>query len=382
MELLTFIFFLMLFLIFHSYFGYPVSLLLIERVIKKKEKIAEPEHFEPNVSYIISVHNEENRIIEKLENTLKLDYKKEKLECVVVSDGSTDKTNEYVKKYEKHGIKLLETHKRSGKENAQKEAIGIVNGDIVVFSDVATILDRNGITEIISSFRDRSVGCVSSEDVILDQDNNPSGEGIYIKYEMWLRNIESRVNSLVGLSGSFFAARKEVLKDFSGDMQSDFKTLLNSIKLGLRGISNPKARGYYKSIADEKKEYERKVRTVLRGITVFFNHLELLNPRRYGFFSYQFLCHKFLRWMIPWFAVILLLINIPLLFSGYFFKLTIILQLFFYVAALIGHKFEKLNSIILIKIPYFFSLANFAILHAWIKFFKGEQIVMWTPSKR
>ena len=205
--------------------------------------------------------------------------------------------------YQEKGVELHAIPERGGKENAQKEAIKKSRGDILVFTDVATILDPTGVEQIVSNFADPCVGCVSSEDQVIGKDGKPSGEGFYVRYEMWLRRLESRVNSLVGLSGSFFAARKTVCQDLSEDLDSDFRILLTSVKNGLRGVSDPLAIGYYRDISDQKREFERKVRTVLRGLTVFFKNTEYLNVFEYGIFSYQYFCHKLLRWLVPLFLI-------------------------------------------------------------------------------
>lgn len=170
---------------------------------------------------IITACNEERRIADKLENTPHSDYPRNKLQVIVASDGSTDETNEIVRSYAIHGIRLLAFPERRGKENAQKEALLRTTGEIIVFSDVATQLDSDGIIKI-ANFADPVIGCVSSVDRVIGRDGKPCGEGFYVRYEMWLRRLESEVHSLVGLSGFLFAARKEVCRDFSGDMQSDF----------------------------------------------------------------------------------------------------------------------------------------------------------------
>ena len=231
---------------------------------------------------------------------------------MVASDGSTDATNGIVEAYAERGVELLPVTNRGGKENAQKEAVQVARGEVLVFSDVATRLDPDGLAQIVANFADPAVGCVSSVDRVLGKDGRPGGEGAYVRYEMWLRALESQVHSLVGLSGSFFAARREVCRDFSADMQSDFRTLLNSMRLGLRGVSDPSAVGYYLDVADGRREFDRKVRTVLRGLTVFFRNLEFLNPLRYGFFSYQYFCHKLLRWLVPLFLLFAFATNLAL----------------------------------------------------------------------
>ncbi len=374
---LDIIFFLSIFMVFYAYLGYPLSLLFFRKKGNMRQEI---DQITQTVTLIITAFNEERRIREKLENSLKLDYPIAKLQIIVASDGSTDQTNDIVRSYADSGITLLEVKDRRGKENAQKEAVASANGDIIVFSDVATILEPQGLLEIVSNFADPSVGCVSSEDRLIGQDGSPSGEGFYVRYEMWLRRLESKVNSLVGLSGSFFAARREVCQNFSEDVQSDFRTLLSSMKLGLRGVSDPKAVGFYLDIADEKREFERKVRTVLRGMTVFFKHLEFLNVLRYGLFSYQFFCHKLMRWLVPFFLIGALLSNLLLAFTSNLFMALIIGQVIFYVFAILSWIKPSFRGIL--KIPMFFLVVNSAIVVAWCQYFTGKRVVLWTPSKR
>ena len=365
------------FMVFYAYLGYPLSLLLL-RVFRKNVEIRQ--RLDVPVTLIITVYNEEKRIKEKLENSLKLNYPVGKLQIIVASDGSTDATNDIVRAYEKQGIELLKVINRGGKENAQKEAVPHSSGEIIIFSDVATILEPQGLIEIVSNFADPSIGCVSSEDRLIGQDGKTSGEGFYVRYEMWLRRLESKVNSVVGLSGSFFAARKELCKDFSGDVQSDFRTLLNSMKLGLRGVSDPKAIGSYLNIADESREFERKVRTVLRGLSVFFKHLEFLNFFQYGLFSYQFFCHKLLRWLVPFFLVVALVSNVILAFMSGFFLFLLVGQFVFYGIGVYGWFTQSLSGVL--KIPMFFMVVNTAILVAWWKYLAGNRVVFWEPSAR
>lgn len=368
-----------IFMVFYAYFGYPLSLIIAGFF---KRKAVKKETFWPHTTLIITAYNEEKRIREKLENTLAIDYPKDKLQILVTSDGSTDKTHEIVREFEKDGVELLVIENRGGKENAQKEAVKHARGEIIVFSDVATKLDPEGIKEIVSNFSDPSVGCVSSEDRLVGKDGKPCGEGAYVRYEMWLRRLESSVNSLVGLSGSFFAARKDVCRNFSGDMQSDFRTLLNSKKLGYRGVSDPSAIGYYLDVADGGKEFDRKVRTVIRGLTVFFNNIEFLNIFRYGFFSYQYFCHKLLRWLVPFFLSIAFFSNLILSTNSFLYFIIFLCQLCFYCISIWQWINDKPSSNILLKIPTFFLIVNLSILIAWWKYLKGHRVVMWTPSKR
>jgi len=364
--------------IFYSYLGYPLLLiglgLLRNRSVRKGD-------ITPRVSFIITAYNEENRIREKIENTLQRDYPRDRLEIFVASDCSEDRTDEIVRSFVSRGVQLVRAERRGGKEAAQKLAVNTATGEILVFSDVATILPPNAITNIAGNFYDSTVGCVSSVDRVFDSGSTTGGEGIYVKYEMLLRNLETRVGSLVGLSGSFFAARREVCQNWQPELQSDFNTLLNAVHLGLRGVSDPESVGYYKNIADETREYERKVRTVLRGISVFMNSLPMLNPLRYGIFSWQLLSHKLCRWLVSIALILTFVSNAFLIYKSWFYLFLFVLQLAFYMLAFGGVKLD-LSSRSILKIPSFFVLVNLSILTAWFRYFRGQRIVTWEPSER
>ncbi len=366
-----------LFGVFYAYFGYPFTLIFFRAIRSRK---VEREFTNVAITLIITVYNEEKKIKQKLDNSLALVYPKDLIQILVASDGSTDATNEIVRSYRNNGIELLEVVARGGKENAQKEAVQHARGEVIIFSDVATVIEPQGLKEIVANFADPSVGCVSSEDRLLGQDGKPCGEGFYLRYEMWLRRLESEVNSLVGLSGSFFAARKRVCQDFSGDVQSDFRTLLSSMKLGLRGVCDPKAIGSYLNITDERLEFTRKVRTVVRGLTVFFNNIDFLNIFRYGMFSYQYFCHKLLRWLVPLFLLTALISNLILARSSIFFILILIGQLLFYGVGIYGWLTHSLRG--LLKIPMYFLVVNTAIAVAWWQYLTGKRVLLWKPSQR
>jgi cellulose synthase/poly-beta-1,6-N-acetylglucosamine synthase-like glycosyltransferase len=318
---------------------------------------------------------------EKLENTLELEYPRDQLEIIVASDCSTDQTDAIVTSYESRGVRLVRAPQRNGKEAAQKLAVQASSGEILVFSDVATILSANAIRNIVKNFADPTVGCVSSVDKIIDAEGTISGEVAYVRYEMLLRDLETRANTLVGLSGSFFAARRKVCQNWQPDLQSDFNTLLNTVQLGLRGVSDPETVGYYKTIADETKEYDRKVRTVVRGITVFVKSLPMLNPIRYGFFPWQLVSHKLCRWLVPFAMMAVLLSNVTLttspLYLGFF-----ILQCVAYGIALQAIWTKRFSEHPLLKLATYLVVVNLSILNAWWRYFRGERVVRWNPSER
>jgi len=367
-------------MVIYAYIIYPVTIYVLgiqgRKFIKGNEK-------EQTVTVIIAAFNEEKRLENKLINTMDANYSGGNIQIVVASDGSNDRTNEIVDKYHENGVELLSIPERKGKENAQRVALEQARGEIIVFTDVATILEKDAIRRIVSNFADPTVGCVSSVDRVIGKDGNPSGENLYVRYEMWLRKLESRVSSPVGLSGSFFAARKSVCGDFSSDMDSDLRVLLNSVRQGLRGVVDEGAIGYYQDLSDQKKEFDRKVRTVLRGLTLFFRNLEFLNVFKYGLFSYQLFCHKLLRWLVPFFMILLFIVNIPLAFTSGNYAFLLLAQCLFYGVAAISLFHDLYSSrMLFIKIPVYFATVNASILVAWFRYFAGQRVLVWTPSER
>jgi glycosyltransferase involved in cell wall biosynthesis len=380
MLLVEIVFWLSVALIIYAYAGYPLALAVVSLLRTRRVDKAD---VSPSVTFTITAYNEEKRIADKLENTLKLVYPASKLEILVASDCSSDKTDEIVRSYGDRGVRLVRASVRKGKEAAQKLAVEVAKGEILVFSDVATILPEHAVSSIVKNFHDPTVGCVSSVDRFVDQNGRASGEGIYVRYEMFLRSLETRVNSLVGLSGSFFAARSVVCKQaWSDDLQSDFNTVLNSMRMGLRGVADSDSPGYYKNIADERKEFDRKVRTVLRGISVFMKSLSLVNPIRYPLFAWQLVSHKLCRWLVPFAMLIALIANaiLTMVFGAY--GLLFALQAVFYGVALGGLWWKPLLRVPAVKLPAFFVLVNASILKAWIRYWSGERLVVWEPSKR
>jgi hypothetical protein len=216
----------------------------------------------------------------------------------------------------------------------------------------------------------------------MDAEGKVSGEGAYVRYEMLLRTLETKVNTLVGLSGSFFAARRQVCAPWAADLQSDFNTLLNSMRHGLRGVSDPDSVGYYKNLTDETKEYQRKVRTVLRGIAVLMRSLPMLNPMKYGLFAWQLFSHKLCRWLVPFAMIAMLISNAILAMGSYVYRLLLGAQLVFYMVAVFYRWLKWMPDKDVFRLPSFFVIVNLSILDAWYRYFRGDRIFRWEPSKR
>ena len=377
--MLQFLFWLFLLLGIYSYFLYPLLLAVLTRRDSDDDAaIGIPKTV--SLTLIVTAYNEQARIREKIDNTLAIDYPG--LEIIIASDCSTDETEQIVAEYAARGVVLVRADGRFGKENAQRCAIAASRGDVLVFSDVATQIPADALQKLAAHFSDPKVGAVSSEDRFISADGGIAGEGAYVKYEMWLRRMESKLAGLVGLSGSFFAARKAVCVEWDIHSPSDFNTALNCARGGYRAITAPDVLGFYKDLAEPAKEYARKVRTVLRGITAIARHTDVLSPQRFGLFAWQVWSHKVMRWLVPWFLLCLLLVNWLLLGSGWFYTLALLAQLGFYGTALAAHYRDDVKAHPVARIIYFFVQVNVAIADASCRFIAGKRMTTWQPSAR
>lgn len=374
------LFWLLLILSLYSYFIYPLILSLLLSRRQQRAADVPVESTSLTLTLIVTAYNEHDRIREKLDNSLAIDYPD--LEIIIASDCSSDDTDDIVREYADRGVKLVRASERLGKENAQWTAIQQASGEVLVFSDVATQIPVDALSKLGAYFSDTTIGAVSSEDRFISQDGAVAGEGAYVKYEMWLRGMESDLAGLVGLSGSFFAARKQVCQNWDIHSPSDFNTGLNCARAGFRAVTAPDVLGFYKDLKDPQKEYQRKVRTVLRGITAIARHPDVLNVGRYGLFAWQVLSHKIMRWAVPWLLILLFLVSFRLLGTGWFYSLAFLAQLAFYGVAIAAHFNEGVKSNGAARLIYFFVQVNVGIADATCRFFSGKRMTTWQPSAR
>ena len=365
----------------YSYFWYPALLLLLP---PRKGDASAPTIPVRKVAIVIAARNEASKIAGKMDNTLALEPAGIELDLMVASDASDDATDAIVLDYAGKGIRLVRSPVRKGKEHAQELAIASTDADVIVFTDAGTILPKDSLTPLLDAFRDPTVGAVSSVDRFITADGTLQGEGAYVRYEMWLRDLETRFHSLVGLSGSFFAARREVCQRWDNRVQSDFGTALSCVQLRMRAISDRRVIGYYKNITDNRKEYQRKVRTVTRGMGSLRIRAEVLNVARYGRFSFEVFSHKVMRWATPWFLLGAIGINAALAFqdSHPVYRVLLALQLALYLSPLVSRIAPGLRKIGLARIGIYFVEVNVAILHAALLTLSGRTILTWEPSKR
>jgi len=365
-------------LVVYTYFGYPLVLWVFAKIRSRRVLTKE---FYPSVSLIIAARNEADKIRHKLDQTLALDYPAARREILVASDASDDATDEIVKEYGGHGVQLVRAPQRRGKEYVQGLAVSVATGDILVFTDAATILEPDALWRLVTNFADPTVGAVRTEDLIVDGDDNPTGEGLYVMYEMWVRRLEGRFHSLVGLSGSCFAIRKELCTNWSPVLASDFMGALRAARHGYRSISDPSALGRFVTLVSPQAEMRRKIRTFLRGITVLMANLDLLNPVRYGRFAFQLASHKLLRFVMP-FLLLAILTTSVLLRREPLYRPVFWAQVGFYAFAAAGGIVGRLQRNRVVRAAYFFVMVQWAMLRAWGKYAMGQQQLTWEPSSR
>ena len=372
------LFWLSTFLLVYTYFGYPLVLWALTKL--RPRNVVKRGIF-PRVSIIIAARNEADKIRQKIEQTLSLHYPEEHLEILVASDASDDRTDDIVKEYAGRRVNLVRASQHKGKEHVQALAVAVARGDILVFTDAATMLEPDALGRLMANFADPTIGAVSTEDLIVDAQGNPTAEGLYVKYEMWVRRLEGRFHSLVGLSGSCFAIRRELCADWSPALASDFMGALRAARHGYRAVPDPSALGRFVALASTQAEMRRKIRTFLRGITVLMANLDLLNPLRYRRFAFQLGSHKLLRFVAPFLLLTAFVTSLGLsrepLYAAMFG-----VQLGGYLIACAGGLVTSLQKNRIVRFVYFFTMVQWAMLRAWGKFAAGQQQVTWEPSER
>ena len=376
----AFIFWVAVLVLFHTYAGYPILLQLVSlfasNPVKKQEAY-------PMVTLIISVYNEERVIREKLENALALDYPKEKLEILVPSDGSTDRTHDIVNEFKDQGVRLIIQEGRLGKTAALNLTVPQAKGEVIVFTDANSMYDPKAIRMLVENFADITVGCVTGETRLVNPEGTALGENekTFYSYDTFLKIKESAICSTVGGDGAIFAIRKELYRPLDPAIINDFVIPLQVVAKGFRVIYEPRA--YLKEVTATtlKGGFGRRVRIINRALFGAFSEPKVFNPFITGFFSVQVVSRKLLRWTAPLFIILVFIANLFLL-DDLFYRLTFILQVLFYALALFRVVAgEKVKSR-LFNFPYYFCHGNLAALVAFIKFLKGERIVVWEPLRR
>ncbi|MFW6148171.1 MAG: glycosyltransferase family 2 protein [Thermodesulfobacteriota bacterium] len=383
------LFFLSLFMLFYVYLGYPALIALLSLI---KNRRVEKNPFEPIVSILISAYNEQDAIETTLKNKLDLDYPNEKLEVIVISDGSTDRTDEIVKKYEGKTVRLIRQEPRAGKTSALNMVVPEAKGELLVFSDANSIWARNALEKLMMNFADPRVGYVTGKMIYTDTSGNPIGDGCsaYMKYENQLRSWETRLGSIVGVDGGIDAVRKKLYQPMTPDQLPDFVLPLKVVEQGYRVVYEPHAILKEPPLTTGQDEYKMRVRVALRALwgmwdmrhLLTFSRSPSLRLSRSILFAWQLWSHKVLRYLCFLLLVIAYFSNLALWSEGAFYKLLFIIQTMAYAGAVLSPVLEKkdIRSRLLYLLNYF-ALLNLASAHAFIKFLLGQKTVTWTPRK-
>ncbi len=337
-----------LIIIFYTYIGYGLLLYIIVRILRlvrpRKMPVSEP--FTPSLTLIVAAYNESRFIEEKIQNTLRLDYPKDKICFIFITDGSTDATPEIIARYP--AIKLMHTAERSGKIVAVHRAMQEVTSEIVVFTDANTMLNEGALLYISRHYRDSNVGAVAGEKrVQIDAAADATaGEGFYWKYESLLKKWDSELYSVVGAAGELFSIRSSLYTPVAPDtLLDDFMISMNIAMRGYRIIYEPEAYALETASADTREELKRKIRIGAGGVQSFIWLKRLLIPYPYFLLSFQYMSHRALRWVLtPYLIILVFVLNIILVIQhSHVTYLGWIMagQVFFYGASLMGWFFEK-----------------------------------------
>lgn len=351
-------------------------------------KIPTNPDFTPQVALVVAAYNEEDYIEEKIQNSLQLNYPSDKLEIIFVTDGSTDRTPDIIKKHP--GIRLLHEPERRGKSAAMNRSLSYIQSPFIIFCDANTLLNTDCVREIVKHYADPKVGGVAGEKKILTQGINTAaatGEGLYWKYESFLKKLDSDLLSTMGAAGELFSVRKELFEPApEGTIIEDF---VQSLKVCTRGYVlkyEPNAYAAEAPSASIRDEMKRKVRICAGAFQAMILLKELFNPFKHPVLSFQFVSHRILRWTICPVAIVVLLISnvfIAWLDNDLFYRIVLLAQLVFYGMAISGWVLANREiKVKFLYIPFYFLFMNLAVFLGFRRFIRNKQTVLWEKAGR
>lgn len=391
LKLLFWIFFSIL---VYAYLGYPLILWLITRLksLFLPAENHDERNYEPEICLFVTAYNEVDVIRQKVENSFQLDYPREKVQYLWITDGSDDGTPEELRKYPE-----LEVHHqpvRRGKMHAMNRGMQFVRTPIVIFSDTNTILNKNAVREIVACFSHPKTGCVAGEKRIMEQkadDAAAAGEGLYWKFESWIKKMDADLHSAIGAVGELFAIRRDLFEEVESDtILDDFIISLRIARKGYKIAYTPNAYAEETASLNVREELKRKIRIAAGGVQTMLRMKGLLNPFKNGVLSWQYFSHKVLRWTLaPLSLFLLFAVNGLMIFRYGFHELPVFYSFFFgiqafcYLLALVGWYFEhrKLRFKLLF-VPYYFVMVNYASIRGMFRYIRGKQSASWEKSKR
>lgn len=383
MLFVAIVFWCLVLLIFHVYLLYPVGIYLRAALCPANHRMSWVDEPVPFLTVLIPAHNEERWIARKVENALALDYPRERMQILVASDGSTDRTVEIVRRYSGQGVELAHHPQRSGKTATLNRVVPAARGEIILLTDANALLSPDAARQLVRHFRDPGVGCVSGERVCLHSGSPASeGEGLYWRYEAWIKTSESRLGSCLGGTGQVMAVRKSLfphIPAIGDDFYVPMKILLAT---GSRALFEPKARAEIPAAATLKLELERKIRShvsLLRDMPHLAAGLNPLSSRVW----WGFLSHHVLRLFVPFALMAAFTLNLFLWGLGRFYQSVFLAQCLAYLAAgmglILARRQIRLRPF---YVPFYFLLANFAVLLAWVRWLRGRHQYAWQRTDR
>ncbi|TKC59246.1 glycosyltransferase family 2 protein [Pedobacter hiemivivus] len=377
-------------LVAYTFIGYGF---LLSILVKIKRLFAKPFNFAtnvnlPSVTLVIAAYNEEDLIDEKITNSLQLNYPKDKIKIMFVTDGSTDSTPDKVRVHSE--IILLHQDLRAGKMAAIKRAIPFVTSEVIVFTDANTFLNEDAILELVKHYQNPKVGAVAGEKRILvaeKADASSAGEGFYWKYESLLKKLDYELYSNVGAAGELFSIRTALYQPVESDTIIDDHMI--AMRIAEKGyIIAYEANAYAMETASENtsEELKRKIRIAAGGIQSILRLKRAANPFYYPVFTFQYISHRVLRWTItPFLLIIVFILNALIAYQTQilFYQILFALQASFYALSLLGLYFEQRNiRIKALFIPYYFCVMNYAVIAGIFRYFRKNQSAAWEKSKR
>lgn len=383
-------FWLCLFVIVYTFIGYGFLLFILVRLkrIFKKAYVLTDRGALPSVSILVAAYNEEELISEKVENTFNLDYPKEKIQFIVITDGSTDKTAERAGTYP--DLLLLHEDLRAGKMAAIKRAIPFIEGEIIVFTDANTFLNKAAIKELVKHYQNEKVGAVAGEKRILVEeaaDASSAGEGFYWKYESLLKKWDYELYSNVGAAGELFSIRTKLYQPVESDtIIDDHMIAMRIAEKGFLIAYEPAAYAMETASENTTEELKRKIRIAAGGIQSIFRLKKAANPFYFPVLTFQYISHRVLRWTVtPFLLILVFFLNGRIAYQdgAPLYKALFAAQLMFYLLSLAGWFFESRNvRIKAFFIPYYFCVMNYAVIAGIVRYFSKNQSAAWEKSKR
>jgi poly-beta-1,6-N-acetyl-D-glucosamine synthase len=389
MQLVYLLFWLSLSVLMYTYVVYALLLLLLTGFKRKGSEHINIRATLPPITLIIAAYNEATWIDQKIQNCLSLDYPKDKLKTVFVTDGSTDKSNLIISAYK--NIEVLHEKERRGKTSAVNRAMQQVQTPIVIFSDANTFLNTDSIKQIVKHYGDENVGAVAGEKKVEHAYNGSSiglGEGLYWKYESLLKQLDYNFNTVVGAAGELFSMRTELFTPLDEDtIVDDFILSMRVSISGYKVAYEPNAFATEAPSLDLKEERKRRVRIAAGDFQSLFKLKRLLNIFLYPALSFQYISRRVFRWVLCPVCMVLLFICNAVIFhqtSAFnFYVFMFMLQSVFYLAALFGWLFYKLKlTINPLFIPFYFVFMNALLVEGFYKYITGKQTVLWDKADR